>query len=86
MMMNLSEATDIVKGMLHTYCLCTEVDCGDICAHRTHLLMTCKQRCSQNFESVHGTCPVVIDFFPYWVIECSTSFTSREQSLFNRNC
>ena len=61
--MNLSEATDVVKGMLHIYCLRTNVDCGDICAQRAHFLMTC----AQNFECVHGTCPVLIDFFPYWV-------------------
>ena len=65
--MNLSEATGIVKGMLHTYCLRTNVNRGDICAQRAHFLMTCEQKCAQNVECVHGTCPVLINFFPYWV-------------------
>ena len=65
MLMNLSEATDVVKGMLHTYCLLTNVDRGDICAQRAHFLMTCAQKCAQNLECMHGTCPVLIDFFPF---------------------
>ena len=66
MLMNLSEATDAVEGMLHTYCLRTNVDRGDICAQRVHFIMICAQKCAQHFECVHGTCPVFIDFFPYW--------------------
>ena len=65
MLMNLSEATDVVKGMLHTSFLRTNVDLGDIFAQRTHFLMICAQKSVLNFECVHGTCPVLIDFFPY---------------------
>ena len=69
MLMNLSEATDVVvKGMLHTYCLRTNVDRGDIRAQRAHFFMICAQKCAQNFECVHGTCPVLIDSFPYWSV------------------
>ena len=67
MLMNLSEATDVVKGMPHSHCLCTNVDHGDICAQRAHFLITCAQKYAKNFECVHGTCPVLIDFFPYWI-------------------
>ena len=66
MLMNLSEATDVVKGMLHSYCLRTNVDPGDICEQRAHFFMICAQKCAQNFECVHETCPVLFDFFPYW--------------------
>ena len=41
MLMNLSEATDIVKGMLHTYCLPTNVYHWSVCAQGVHLLMPC---------------------------------------------
>ena len=34
-----------------------------VCAQRAHFLMTC----AQNFECVHGTCPILIDFLPCWV-------------------
>ena len=69
MLMNLSEITDVAKGMLHTYFLRTNIDRGDICAQRPHFLMTCAQKCAQNFECVHGTCSVLIDFFPYWLFQ-----------------
>ena len=36
MLMNLFEATDVVKGMLHTYFLRTNLDLRDICAQRAH--------------------------------------------------
>ena len=62
MLMKLSEATYIVEGMIHTYFLCTNVVHGDICVERAQFFITC----AQNFECVHGTCPVFIDFFPYW--------------------
>ena len=66
MLMNLSEATDVVKGLLRTYCLRTNVDRGDTCAQRALFLMTCAQKCAKNFACVHGTCTVLIDCFPYW--------------------
>ena len=68
MLMNLSEATDVVKGMLHTYCLRTNVDRGDTCAQRAVFLVDFAQKCAQNVACVHRTCPVLIDFFPYWSV------------------
>ena len=50
MLINLSEATDVVKGMLHTYCLCANVDHGDICAQRADFLMTCAQKCARDMS------------------------------------
>ena len=64
--MKQSEATNVVEGMIHAYCLCTNVVRGDICAQRADFSMTCAPKCAQNFECVHGTCPVLIDFIPYW--------------------
>ena len=63
MLMNLSEATDIVKRMLHTYCLHTSIDHGDIFAQRAHFHMTCAQKYAQNFECLHKTYTVLIDYF-----------------------
>ena len=87
MLMNLSKTTDVVKGMLNTYCLRTNVDRGDICAQRAHFLMIFAQKCAQNFECVHGTCPVLIDFFPYWMLtyfdinRCAVEYRDTETVL-----
>ena len=72
MVLNLSEATDIVEGMQHT-CLRTNEARGNICEQRAHFLMTS----IENFECVNRTCPVLIDFLS--ILDSRTAAAKREK-------